>query len=56
MNDSDLKVIWYHPPTDTIFQWGHLEAMFCHLKNPGQGHIAGFEFNSWSDFEIVGLV
>lgn len=55
MNDY-LQIVWYHPPTDTLFQWGHLEAMFCVLGQPGVGVIKGVEFTCWDDFEIIGLI
>ena len=53
---NELQVIWYHPPTDSLFQWGHLEAMFCALMNPGTGTIKGVEFTCWDDFEVIGLI
>ena len=53
---NDLCIVWYHPPTDTLFQWGHLEAMFCALMSPGQGTLEGVPFSSWRDFEIIGLI
>lgn len=53
---NDLAIIWYHPATNTIFQWGHLEVMFHNLMSPRSGHIKGIAFSSWDDFEPVGLL